>query len=127
MLADMVETQEQVTAAIVAQTATATAKAVFEAAQAAAIIVEREKSASMLSIATLRQEVNFIKEQQSAFEVQITQKVDKLDGKIDDIFKEISKKLDELTKGRPSWMISWALTALVSLCVGLIVFVISHL
>jgi hypothetical protein len=35
--------------------------------------------------------VNFIKEQQSAFEVQITQKVDKLDGKIDDVFKEISK------------------------------------
>lgn len=123
----MVETQEQVTAAIVAQTATATAKAVFEAAQAAAIVVEREKGANIASIATLRTELNYLKEQQSAFEVQITQKVDNLDIKIDKVFEKIFCKLDELTKGRPSWMISWALTALVSLCVGLIVFVISHL
>jgi hypothetical protein len=121
------QTQEQVTAAIVQQTAAATAKAVFDAAQAAAIIVEREKSASLLSIIELRTEVKFVKEQQGSFEAQITVKVDKLDMKIDDVFKEISAKLDELTKGRPPWVVSWALTALVSLCVGLIVFIFTRM
>jgi hypothetical protein len=127
MIGTQEQTQEQVTAAIVQQTAAATAKAVFDAAQAAAIIVEREKSASMLSIVELRSEVKYVKEQQGNFEAQITQKVDKLDVKIDDMSKAIFGKLDELTKGRPSWIISWALTALVSLSVGLVVFIFAHM
>jgi hypothetical protein len=122
-----VQTQEQITAAIVAQTATATAKAVFDAAQAAAIIVEREKSASMLSIVELRTEVKNIKEQQGSFEAQITEKVDKLDGKIDGMSEKIFGKLDELTKGRPSWAVAALVGGLFSVCTGLIVFVISHL
>lgn len=117
-----VETQEEITAKIVAQAATATAKAVSEAAQAAAIVIAKENNTTLTEIAVLKTEVGILKTQQSCFEIEINRKMDNLSPKFDKIFT----KLDDVALGRPTWAVSLIMGSLFSLCVGLIVFVVSH-
>jgi len=120
---DYGSTQEQKTAAIVAQAATATAKAVFEAANAAALVIAKEKSDSQLAMGLLQQDVEAIKKAQSSFESEINRRVDCLDPKFDKIYA----KLEEIALGRPTWAILMIITSLFSLSVGLIVYVASHM
>jgi phage-related protein len=116
------ETQEQITARIVAQAATATASAVSEAASAAALVLAKENATVLTTIAVLGTEVNMIKNQQSSFESEVNRRMDNLDPK----FEKIFNKLDNVALGRPTWATSLTMGGLFSLCVGLIVFVMSH-
>jgi len=113
------KTQEQITASIVAQAATATAKAVLEAAQAAALVIAKENNTALTAIAVLQSEVSMIKNQQTCFEADMNRKMDSLSPKFDKIYS----KLDEVNQGKPTWVIALTLGALFSLCVGLITFV----
>lgn len=117
------ETQVQIVAQIVAQTADATAKAVASAAQAAAEVMAKENYTSLTAIAVLQTEMTILKNQQSSFETEITKKVDALTPK----FEKIFEKLDEVSQGRPSWIVSIAITTLFGICSGLIVFVFTKL
>ena len=116
------ETQEQITARIVAETAAATAKAVLEAAQAAATIVAKDNIVTSNAIAILQTKMTIIENQQANFEVEMKSRMDSLDPK----FEKVYAKLDQVMIGRPTWVISLAITALFSLSVGLIVFVVTH-
>lgn len=116
-------TQEQKTAAIVAQAATATARAVFEAAQAAALIIAKEKNEGQVTIALLQSDVEALKKGQFCFESEINRRIDLLDPKFDKIYA----KLEEIALGRPTWAILMIITSLFSITVGLIVYVASHM
>lgn len=116
-------TQEQKTAAIVAQTATATAKAVFEAAQAAALIIAKERNEGQVVIALLQSDVESLKKGQFCFESEVNRRIDLLDPKFDKIYA----KLEEIALGRPTWAILMIITSLFSITVGLIVYVASHM
>ena len=116
------ETQEQVTARIVAETAAATAKAVLEAARAAATIVAKDNIITSNAIAILQTKMTIIENQQANFEVEMKSRMDSLDPK----FEKVYAKLDQVMIGRPTWVISLVITALFSLSVGLIVFVATH-
>jgi hypothetical protein len=111
------ETQEEITAKIVAQAATATALAVSQAAQAAAMVIAKENNTALTAIAVLQTEMTILKNQQTSFELEINRKMDNLSPKFDKIFN----KLDEVTMGRPTWAVTIIMGALFSLCVGLIV------
>jgi flavin-binding protein dodecin len=113
------ETQEQITARIVAQAATATAKAVADAAAAAALALASENTTALTAIAVLQTEMEILKTQHSCFEATMNSKMDGLGPK----FERIFDKLD----GRPSWEVTYALGGLSSLCVGLIVYVVCKL
>jgi hypothetical protein len=113
----LIETQEEITAKIVAQAATATALAVSQAAQAAAMVIAKENNSALTAIAVLQTEMTILKNQQTSFEVEINRKMDGLSPKFDKIFT----KLDEVTLGRPTWATTIIMGALFSLCVGLIV------
>ena len=117
------ETQEQATARIVAQAATATALAVSQAAQAAAMVIAKENATVITTIAVLQTEVGIIKSQQATFESEVNRRLDNLDPK----FEKIFNKLDDVALGRPTWTISFALASLFSLCVGLITYVVASL
>jgi hypothetical protein len=52
----------------------------------------------------------------------MNRKMDLLDPK----FEKVYAKLDQVMLGRPTWVISLAITALFSLSVGLIVYVVTH-
>jgi hypothetical protein len=117
------ETQEEITAKIVAQAATATALAVSQAAQAAAMVIAKENNTALTAIAVLQTEMTVLKNQQTSFELEINRKMDNLSPKFDKIFN----KLDEVTQGRPTWAVAGIMGALFSLCVGLIVFVMSSM
>jgi len=118
-----VETQEQITARIVAQAATATALAVSQAAQAAALVIAKENNGALTEIAVLRTTVTLLKEAQVAFELEMNRKMDSLGPKFDKVFA----KLEEISLGRPTWAVTIILSVLCSLCVGLSVFAVSHL
>jgi hypothetical protein len=113
----LIETQEEITVKIVAQVATATALAVSQAAQAAAMVIAKENNSALTAIAVLQTEMTILKNQQTSFEVEINRKMDGLSPKFDKIFT----KLDEVTLGRPTWATTIIMGALFSLCVGLIV------
>jgi hypothetical protein len=116
------ETQEQITARIVAQAAEATAKVVAQAAQAAALVVAKENSTALTAIAVLQTEMTTLKNQQALFETEINKKMDSLSPKFDKIFT----KLDDIAQGRPTWAVALIIGALFSLDVGLIVFTVTH-
>lgn len=116
-------TQEQYTAQLVAQSASAAAKAVMEAAQVAAVVIAKENATTLTEIAVLKTEVGIIKSQQVNFESEMNRKMDNLGPK----FKEIFDKLDVVLLGRPTWSVASLIAGLFSLCVGLIVFVVSNL
>ena len=115
-------TQES-TARIIAEAATATAKAVSEAATAAAMVIAKENNVTLTEIAILKTEMNIIKAQQSSFESEMNRRMDGLDPK----FEKLFTKLDEIALGRPSWAVALIIGGLFSLCVGLIVFTVSHM
>lgn len=115
------ETQEQSTARIIAAAATATAKAVAEAAQAAAAIIAKENFTALTAIAVLQSEVTTLKNQQTSFEAEINKR---LDG-FTPLFDKLFTKMEELTGGRPTWAVTLILGSLLSLCTGLIVFVLN--
>ena len=134
----MEETHEEYTARLVAQTATATAKAVSEAAQAAAIVLAKETNATITAIAVLQTKVSALECQQNALERAINDRMDKmekavnerismLDGKLDSLFKDVFSKLDQLSTGRPTWAVTALIVALSSLSVGLSVAFLVHL
>ena len=118
----MDETQEQITARVVAETAAATAKAVLEAANAAATIIAKDNIVTSNAIAILQTKMTAIENQQANFEVEMNRRMDGLDPK----FEKVYAKLDQIMLGRPTWVISLAITALFSLSVGLIVYVVTH-
>jgi hypothetical protein len=120
---DMAATPELMTAKLIADAATATAKAVSEAATAAAAVIAKENLTVFTEIAVLKNEMTTIKTNQACFEIEINKKMDGLDPK----FARIIEKLDELTLGRPTWSVALILGSLFSLCVGLIVFVITKI
>ena len=120
---DGVRSQEQKTADIVAQAATATARAVFEAAQAAAAILAKDKGTEELEIGLLKQAVKTLAETQTNFEIEINRRLDSLEPKFDKIYA----KLEEIAAGRPSWAILAVITFLSCTCVGLITYVVGHL
>jgi len=115
------ETQVQIVAQIVAQTADATAKAVAQAAQAAATVMAKENYTALTAIAVLQTEMTILKNQQSSFEGVMTTRMDNLTPK----FEKIFEKLEEVAAGRPSWLVSIAITALFGTCSGLIVFILT--
>ena len=123
MEAENMFTQEQKTAALVAQTATATAKAVFEAASAAAQLLAKEKSDAQLTLGLMQNDIESLKKAQFCFEGEINRRVDSLEPKFDKIFL----KLEEIALGRPTWAILMIITSLFSITVGLIVYVASHM
>jgi hypothetical protein len=116
------ETQEQITARIVAQTAEATAKAVSQAAVAAAGVIAKDNTEAIKAIAVLQNDVSMLKHQQTSFESEVNRKMDNLSPKFDKIFT----KLDDISQGRPTWAVALIIGALFSLCVGLIVFTVTH-
>jgi hypothetical protein len=118
----VIETQEEITAKIVAQAATATALAVSQAAQAAAVVIAKENNSTVTAIAVLKTEMNIIKDQQSSFESEMNRRMDGLDPK----FEKLFAKLDDIALGRPTWAVALIIGGLFSLSVGLIVFVMSH-
>lgn len=118
----MDETQEQITARIVAQAATATAKAVSEAAQAAAVVIAKENNTALTAIAILQTEVTMLKNQQASFESEMNRKMDNLSPK----FEKLFAKIDEISLGRPTWSVSLIIGSLFSLSVGLIVFTVTQ-
>lgn len=117
----MTETQEQITARIVAQAATATAKAVSEAAQAAAIVIAKENNIVFTEIAVLKTEMNTLKNQQTSFEIEISRRMDNSEANLDSKFEKIFNKLDELNQGRPTWAIAILIGGLMTVCTGLVV------
>lgn len=121
-----VETQEQITARIVAQTAAATAIAVSQAAQAAALVIAKEGNVAITEIAVLKSSLAILKEAQASFETEMNRKFESLDVKVDSKFEKVFIKLDEIALGRPTWAVSITMGGLCSLCVGLGVFVLSH-
>lgn len=104
-------THDQHTADLVAQTAVATAKVVFDAAQATAKLAAAENVSLVTAIALLQADVAMLKNTVSEW------------GKV---FEKISSKLEEIALGRPSWAVSIILGAMSSTIVGLIVFVASR-
>jgi len=121
----MEETQEQITARIVAQAATATAKAVSEAAQAAAIVIAKDNNIFFTEIAVLKTEMNTLKNQQTSFESEINRRMDTSDTNLDAKFDRIFKKLDEMAQGRPTWAMAILLGGLMTICTGLAVFILT--
>jgi hypothetical protein len=107
----------------VAQAATATAKAVFEAAQAAAIVVAKESASAVTAIAVLQTEMTTLKNQQNCFEAAMNLRIDSLSPK----FEKLFDKLDAISSGRPTWAVTVIIAGLFSLSVGLIVFTMAHL
>lgn len=118
----MDETQQQITARIVAETAKATAQAVQDAAIAAAGVLAHDKNQALTAIAVLQTETSFLKLKLADFETTFNCKMDKLDA----VFEKIFEKLDDVALGRPSWAVTIILAALSSLCVGLLTFIVSH-
>lgn len=118
----MDETQEAITARIVAQAASATAKAVAEAAQAAALVIAKENSTALTAIAVLQTEMTILKNQQTSFESEMNRKMDGLSPK----FEKVFGKLDEISQGRPSWVVSLTIMFLFGLSSSLIVYIVSH-
>ena len=107
----MNETQEGITAKIVAQSATATAKAVSEAVIASAAVIAKEHQAVSTDIAVIQAEMSTLKKQMGSLEMAL---------------EKIFCKLEEISLGRPTWAVTIILGGLFSLCVGLIVFSVSH-
>ena len=114
-------TPEEITASIVAEAANAAAKTVSEAAVAAAVLIAKENNMALTAIAVLQADMTNVKLQQASFEKEINKKVDNLKPE----FEKIGCKLDELTLGRPTWTVALILGGLLSLCVGLITFVVT--
>lgn len=76
---DETQTQEQITARIVAQAATATASAVSEAASAAALMLAKENATVLTRVAVLQMEMTTVKKQQVSFETEVNRRLDNLD------------------------------------------------
>lgn len=119
----MDETQEQITARIVQQTADATAKALATATREAASLIAKENTASSTAIAVLQNEMTSIKNQQTSFESEMNRKMDGLSPK----FEKLFTKLEEIALGRPTWAVTIIIGILASVCTGLIAFTLSNL
>lgn len=124
----VVETQAQIIAHIVAEAvtaaATATATTVRETATAAAIVKENENNAAGASFDLLDYKVVNIQKQQNAFEITVNARMDKQDISNNENFKEVFTLLRKLAEGRPSWLVTFILGALMSICTGLTIFII---
>lgn len=118
----MEETREQITARIAAQTAEATAKAVAQAAHAAATVIAKENNTALTAIAVLQTEVTILKNQQASFESEVNKKLDNLSPK----FEKLFAKIDEIALGRPTWVVTYLLIFLFSLCSGLIMYIVTN-
>jgi seryl-tRNA synthetase len=96
----VVETQAQVVAAIVAaavkEAATATAQAVRETATAAATVKENESNSALTAIEVLKTKMQSLDDQVKELKTN---------------FKDIFAKLDEINKGR----LPWAVTAIIAI------------
>jgi hypothetical protein len=105
------ETQEQATARIVQQAAEAAAKVVQQAAQATAMVKANENTALVTAVAVMQTEI-------AALKVQNVE--------LNKIMNKIFEKLDEIAQGRPTWAVAIIISVLISICVGLIVFTVTH-
>lgn len=118
----MEETHEQLIAKTVAHTAADTAKAVMDAATAAALVLAERGTAVASSIAILKTEMANLKDQQTSFENAVTRRMDEQRTSLKDIFI----KLEEITQGRPTWAVAIIMGAESSLIVGLVVFLLTR-
>lgn len=66
-------------------------------------------------VALLEQEVNFLKSEVSTIKADIRDKFDR-----------IEKKLDDAIRGRPSWATAIIMSGLLTICTGLIVYIVSR-
>lgn len=114
--------KEEITANLVSSAATAAATAVMEAAKAAAQVIAAEHGTTMVQIAVLQRDVTALKDQQGIFEASVNRRMDSWTGTL----KEIYAKLDDIALGRPTWAISLMMGGMFSLCVGLIVFIVTR-
>jgi prophage DNA circulation protein len=107
----MEDTHEEATARVVAQTATATARAVFDSAQAAAMILAKENSTNQVAFGKLEANVS-----------NLTEKILSIEQSVEKLFS----KLNEIALGRPTWAVTIVIGGLSSLSVGLSVFILAH-
>lgn len=114
----ILETQEQITARIVKETATEVAKVVSEAAQAAALVLAKENNSALTTIAVLQNEMKTMKEQYS----EVNKKLDDLSPK----FEKIYNKINEIAAGKPTWAVTIIITILSTLCGSLIIFTVTN-
>jgi hypothetical protein len=125
---EIVETQEQITARIVAAAVTAaaiaTAKQVNESAVAAAIVVAKDSNAANTSFGVLDYKIGVIQDQQKLFENTVNVRMDKQEDDSKANFKEVFTLLRKLAEGRPSWLVTFILGALMSISTGLAIFII---
>ena len=115
------ETIAENTVRVVAQVAEKAAKAVSEAAIAAALVIAKEHVRDETVLALLQSDVTNLKVQHTCFEDAQNKKWDGLGVTFDKVFA----KLEELALGRPTWTVSIVMGSLFSLCVGLIVFTLT--
>lgn len=103
-------TEEETTARIVAQAATATAKAVSDAAIAAAALIAKEHGVVATQVAVVQSEMGNMDKRMSCLE---------------EALEKIFNRLNDIALGRPTWAVTVILGGLSSLCVGLVVFILS--
>jgi len=106
------EIQEQFIADTAKEVAKAVALAVSEAAVAREKIVAGEGTATAVAIAELKVKLEMLETQQNGFVSDMKKQLE-----------ELFNKINEIIACRPSWIIAWALGGLMSLCVGLIVYI----
>jgi len=127
----VVETQEQITARIVAAAVTAaaiaTAKQVNESAVAAAIVVAKDNNAAKTSFDVLDYKIGVIQDQQKLFESTVNTRMDKQEDDSKANFKEVFTLLRKLAEGRPSWAVTIILSILSTLCGMMLVFIATNL
>jgi hypothetical protein len=102
----------QETARIVEQAAMAAAKAVADAASAAALVMAEKTSQTSTAIAVLETKMNALQCQMNGIDIN---------------FKDIFKKLDDLSKGRPSWAVTVIISILSTACGSMTVYIATHI
>jgi hypothetical protein len=133
----------RITSKAILDAATAAAEKVADAAIATASVLAKENSRVLLEMAVLKNDMATVKKQQDSFESEIAHKMESIETKFEKVFgmigdmtKELTKqisdmsaglltKLNEVVQGRPTWAVTLTIGGLLSLCVGLIVFVVS--
>lgn len=106
----------------VAKAAEAAAKAVVEAAQASALVLAKEAGSTATAIAVLQSDMRNLQKQQSTLELEITKKIDSISSE----FEGITKSLNDIAQGRPTWAISIIIALLSTVAGGLIVGIAMH-
>ena len=71
------------------------------------------------AIAVLQEKVKFLEGQLNAIQIDVRDKFDRLEAKLDMALKAIQS-------GRPTWAVAITLAGLMTVCTGLIVYLVTH-